>query len=264
MPVGDGLADPEGVADGEHEVAHLQGLGVAELQDVQIRCVAQAQNRKVRAGIAQHDLGLELPPVGERDPDLRHPLDDMVVRDHETGGIHDDAGPDRGGRATPRGAGVVLAEVAAEELLHGVRLPAALRPGGAVDVDDREARLAGDGGEGELNLTLLSGTARCWAAAGPATSSSAGRASLTKREIADESMANPFGLQREMNRRSPAEARRASGPAAVRGRSAKRASSALFTYWLATIAPLRKRRGRMHRIRMTGSVVTACTHRGGS
>ncbi len=85
---------PNGIADGEHEVADLQRLGIAELEHLEIDCVLQLEHGEVRARVAQHDLGLEFPPVGERHLHLGHVLDDVVVGDDEARPVDDHAGAD--------------------------------------------------------------------------------------------------------------------------------------------------------------------------
>ena len=78
-PHGHGLADPEGVADRQHDVADLQVLGVAQDRRRQ-RGVVDTQNGEVGALIRAQDAGSHLAPVGERDLDLARVLDDVVVR----------------------------------------------------------------------------------------------------------------------------------------------------------------------------------------
>ena len=72
-------------------------------------CVLQAQHGEIGARILQHDLGLELALVGERDLDLVGALDDVVVGHDQAGGIDDHAGAERAlhllaaaGRGTPK------------------------------------------------------------------------------------------------------------------------------------------------------------------
>jgi hypothetical protein len=45
--------------------------------------ILQAQHRKIGAAVFQHDLGFELPLVGQRDLHLIRAFDDVVVGDHE-------------------------------------------------------------------------------------------------------------------------------------------------------------------------------------
>ena len=154
------LADAEGVADGEHEIADLQALRIAELERVQRRRAFRLQHREVGARIAEHDRRLELALVGERDLHLGHALDDVVVRDDEPARVDDDAGAERAlaaaleavRRSRAAGtAGAAVAEEAAHELFHRRVLLAAL-DAGAIDVDDRGRGLLHHRRVGELDL----------------------------------------------------------------------------------------------------------------
>ena len=70
--VGHGLADAERIADGEHDVADLQLVGIAEARPREaLAAVLEAQHGEIGARVLQHDLGVELALVGERDLDLR-------------------------------------------------------------------------------------------------------------------------------------------------------------------------------------------------
>ena len=94
--VGHGLADGERIADGEHEVADLQRVGIGEFERREALALRlDAQHREVGARILEHDLGLELALVGERDLHLVGALDDVVVGDHEAGGIDQHARAER-------------------------------------------------------------------------------------------------------------------------------------------------------------------------
>jgi hypothetical protein len=115
----------------------------------------QPVDGEIRARIAQHDIRLEFPPVGERHLHLVHVLDHMIVRDDEARRVDDDAGAKGTLRPASRNTRGILAEEAAEELLHGRVLPA-LGPGG-IDIDDGARSLAHDGREGQLDLRLALG-----------------------------------------------------------------------------------------------------------
>ena len=81
-----GLADAEGIADGEHHVAHLDGVGIGELQVRKAAVAAlDAQHRDVGLVVLRQDLGVELAPVGEHQPDLGRAgdLEHMRVGDHD-------------------------------------------------------------------------------------------------------------------------------------------------------------------------------------
>src|SRR5215213_4228559 len=145
------LADAERVADREHEIADLERLRITELDRGRALGAFHSQNRKVGARVAQHDLGLELPPVREGDLHLGHVLDDVVVRHHEARAVHHDPGAERALAAVLRHARRPIAEEAAEELVGVGAAPPLVGPR-AIDVDDRGRDLPDHGREGELNL----------------------------------------------------------------------------------------------------------------
>ena len=67
--VGHGLADGERIADGEHEVADLQRVGIGEFERGEAFVLRlDAQHREVRAQILEHDLGFEFALVGRAKP----------------------------------------------------------------------------------------------------------------------------------------------------------------------------------------------------
>ncbi len=92
----DGLADAEGVADGKHEVADHEFVRIGEVDGRELLpAVLDAQHGEIGAAVLQHDLGLELALVGERNLDLVGALDDVVVGDDEAGSIDHHAGAER-------------------------------------------------------------------------------------------------------------------------------------------------------------------------
>ncbi len=94
--VGHGLADGERIADGKHDVADLQRVGIGEFERGETLVLRlDAQHREVGAGILEHHLGLEFALVGERDLDLVGPLDDVIVGHHEPGGVDQHARAER-------------------------------------------------------------------------------------------------------------------------------------------------------------------------
>ena len=86
-----GLPHGERIADSEHEIAHLQLIGIAEFQRRYVLRALHAQNSKIGARIAQDDLRLDLAPVTERHLHLRHALDNMIIGDDEAGVVDDHA-----------------------------------------------------------------------------------------------------------------------------------------------------------------------------
>ena len=77
-PRGHGLAQPERVADRQHEIADLQPVGIAERHRGQI-VGRDLQHRDVGLRIAADQLCRETPVVLGRDLDLCRVLDDMTV-----------------------------------------------------------------------------------------------------------------------------------------------------------------------------------------
>ena len=152
---GDGLADAEGIADGEHQVADLHPVGVVELQVGELAARPRdAQNGEVQLVVAQDDLGIELALVGERHPDLglAAALDDVVVGDDDAVLADEDARAQRVLHPLS-----LRAEIAAEELLEeGVveQRGGVLDPLRHVDVDHGGGHLLHEGCEGELHLHL--------------------------------------------------------------------------------------------------------------
>jgi len=87
--MGDGLADGEGIADGEHHIADLQRVRIRELDRREpFARILQAQHREVGSRVLQHDLGLELALVRERNLDLVGAFDDVHIGDDKSGRIH--------------------------------------------------------------------------------------------------------------------------------------------------------------------------------
>jgi hypothetical protein len=143
---------PNGIADRQHEIADLQRVGIADLDRGEILGALQLEHGKVRARVAQQDRRLEFTLVGERDLNLGHALDDVVVGDHQPAGIDDHARTERTLHLLARQAEAAIAEEAAEERIVHERV---LRPpldAGAIDVDDRVGRLLHDRREGQGDL----------------------------------------------------------------------------------------------------------------
>ncbi len=86
-----GLAEAEGIADGDDEIAHQQFLGIAKGHLGQVLGV-DPEHRDVGGRIAADQLGLEAPVVAKGDADLVGILDHVAVGQHEAvPGIDDDA-----------------------------------------------------------------------------------------------------------------------------------------------------------------------------
>jgi hypothetical protein len=90
--VGHGLADAERIANGEHQIADLEGVGMAQInRGKPLVAVLYAQHRKIGVRVLEHEVGIELALVCEGDLYPVGIFDDVVVRDDETGRIDHDA-----------------------------------------------------------------------------------------------------------------------------------------------------------------------------
>jgi len=129
------LPDAKRIADGEHDVAHLQRVGIGEVEERKaLVAVLDAQHREIAALILQHQSGFELALVGERDLHLVGAFDDVIVGDDQSGGIDQHAGAER---ALQLAAGAIrYAEKAAEDRIVEQRVAILHRLGG-VDIDHR-------------------------------------------------------------------------------------------------------------------------------
>ena len=133
--VGDGLADAERIADGEHHVADLQRVGIAEIDRGEpLAAVLEAKHGEIGARVLQDEVGVELPLVGERDIDLVGILDEVIVGDDEAGGIDDDAGAER---ALDRSRGLPPPPPKKRRKIGSEQRHAVLDRAGGADVDHR-------------------------------------------------------------------------------------------------------------------------------
>ncbi len=126
---GDGLGEREGAADGEHPVADLGAVGVAELDRGQRLRRVDLDDGDVGLGVDADDvggtavLGVAVGIGGELDVDLVGLVDDVVVGDDVAARIDDEAGAE--GLALAAALVAVIAALAAlaaeeavEEVLH--------------------------------------------------------------------------------------------------------------------------------------------------
>ncbi len=145
------LADAEGIAERDDEIADLYRVGIAE-RDGRKRGVAlDLEHRQIGAGIVEHDGRRIFALVGERDLHVGHAGDDVVVGDDEAAGIDDDAGAQRLGDALTLPV-VGLAEEMAEERIVEHRVARHGLDARGVDVDDRGPDLRHDRREGQMHL----------------------------------------------------------------------------------------------------------------
>ena len=114
------LSDAEGIAHGEHDVAHFDRIGVAERDRFQVAGVDLEQREVARLVGADH-LGAQRAAVGQIDFDFIGAVDDVIVRQDVAVGRHDDARSERAlFEAARRRAAASLSELPAEELSEEV------------------------------------------------------------------------------------------------------------------------------------------------
>ena len=92
------LADAEGIADGQHQIAHFGAVGILKLEVGKAPLGAlDLEHGKVRLFVLQHDLGVEFAPVRQSHFDLGGAADlhHMRVGDDDAVGVHDHAGAQR-------------------------------------------------------------------------------------------------------------------------------------------------------------------------
>jgi hypothetical protein len=143
------LADAEGIADRDDEIAHFNRVRIAKLEHRESLVALDLEHGQIRARIAQHDLGFEFAMIRQRDLHLRHPLDDMMIGDDEAGGIDDDA------RAERLGGARIVALASEEATEDRIVEQGVLRPrldARGIDVDDRRLRLLDDRREGQMHF----------------------------------------------------------------------------------------------------------------
>ena len=146
------LADAERIADREDEIADLDRVGIAELEHRELLVALDLEHRQIRAGIAQHDLGFEFPPIRERDLHFRHALDDVMVGDDEAARIDDHARAERLGGARVL---ALRAEELAKDRIVEQRIARHRLDARGVDVDDGRPRLLDDGREREPHFARV-------------------------------------------------------------------------------------------------------------
>src|SRR5262245_37352539 len=92
---GDGAAEAERVADGDNPFAQSQLLRIAELDRLERLVGLEPEQRDVGFLVLADELGLEARTVVEDDGDLVGFRDHVVVGDHDTRRIDDEAGAER-------------------------------------------------------------------------------------------------------------------------------------------------------------------------
>ena len=135
-----GLPDAEGIADGENEIADFERIRIAEFHHRKIAALGQFQHGEIGARIAQQDFRGNLPLVGQRNLNVGHALDDMMIGHDEAGGVDDDSRPQRLRDIAP-GLSAALAKEAAEDRIVEKRIGGRAVDARGEDVDDGGLRL---------------------------------------------------------------------------------------------------------------------------
>jgi hypothetical protein len=138
------LADAEGVADGEHQVAHVHALEPAEGDGGQVLQL-DLQHRQVALRVHPDQLGLGLPPVVERHLDVVRGFDHVMVGEDVALRADDHARAQAGG-ALGFVVELVTEETAEQRVFHE-RMARHLHLLAGEDVHHRGHGLAGGGAE---------------------------------------------------------------------------------------------------------------------
>jgi len=129
------LADAEGIADRQHQVADLDLVAVADHQGRKLFLGVDLQHGEIETLVFQHDLDREFAAVGERHLDVVGTVDHVVVGDHHAVRTDNDTGAERGLLLSP--VRHALAEELLEEGITGEGRDAALHHALGIDVDHR-------------------------------------------------------------------------------------------------------------------------------
>ena len=146
------LSDPERIADGQHQIADFQTVGIAERDRREFDALrVETKHRKVGLFVFEDELGRELPPVGKRHGDLGLPasLNDVIVGDHDPVGADKHARTERILNALARDA-EPLAEQPTKERVVEERRDHLRDPMAHIDVDHRRRRFLRHGGKRQL------------------------------------------------------------------------------------------------------------------
>ncbi len=149
---GHGLADTEGIADREHQIADFEPIAVADFQHRQLLALGiDLEHGQIGALVGDDNLGIELAAVVQDDGDLLGALDDVPIGHDQAVTIEDDARAERLLHALARQAELrLIAKKAAEYRIVEKRRPGLDDPAG-IDVDDRGRHSLHHRREGEVN-----------------------------------------------------------------------------------------------------------------
>ena len=132
------LPDAERIADGEHQIADFEIVGIAHRERRQVLLVRiDLEHGEIGALVGEQQLGFEFAPVGEHDADIAAAQDHVIVGDDETLAVDDDARAQRILHPLARRAeDAVAAEEAAEERIGERPLLALRHEAPGIDIDD--------------------------------------------------------------------------------------------------------------------------------
>ena len=139
---GDGILEPQGIADGDDGLADHQGLHVGKPDSPEVPGRLNPDQGEVIEGVDLDDLRLRHGAVAKHGVDGRRPVHHVGIGDDEAGLVDDDAGAQA--LELHRPLGVVLAEVLFEEAVEPL---AVLAPGGVLlEIDEALRADVHDGG----------------------------------------------------------------------------------------------------------------------
>ena len=93
---GHGLTYPEGIADGDDQVADFKRIGISEVQERKVQTFRiDLQDSDIRPLVRQNDPGIEFAPVRQDNLDFLGLVDDMVICDDQPAGTDDNPGAQR-------------------------------------------------------------------------------------------------------------------------------------------------------------------------
>ncbi len=92
---GDRAAEPEGIADGDHPIAHAHLVAVAEFHRLERLVRLDPKHRDIDLFVLADHFGLQFLAIGENDRYFIGVGDDVIVGDDDPGWIDDKAGTER-------------------------------------------------------------------------------------------------------------------------------------------------------------------------
>src|SRR5262249_39092165 len=149
---GHGLANAEGIADRQYQIADFGAVGVLKFEEGEATLAAlDLEHGQVRLLVLKHDLGVEFTPVRQGNLDFGRAadLDHVRVGDDDAVRMHDDAGTERVLDPLLRQP-EALTQQPPEQRILGEGGDEGLDPRPYVDVDHRRGGLLYDRSKGVL------------------------------------------------------------------------------------------------------------------